>query len=26
MYGAETWTLRQVDRKYLETFEMDKQD
>jgi hypothetical protein len=22
MYGAETWTLREVDQKYLESFEM----
>jgi replicative superfamily II helicase len=22
LYGAETWTLRKVDQKYLETFEM----
>ena len=22
MYGAETWTLRKVDQKYLESFEM----
>jgi hypothetical protein len=22
LYGAETWTLRKVDRKYLESFEM----
>ena len=22
LYGAETWTLREVDRKYLESFEM----
>jgi hypothetical protein len=22
MYGAETWTLRKVDEKYLESFEM----
>jgi len=22
VYGAETWTLRKVDRKYLESFEM----
>jgi hypothetical protein len=21
-YGAETWTLRRVDQKYLESFEM----
>jgi hypothetical protein len=22
LYGAETWTLRKVDQKYLESFEM----
>jgi hypothetical protein len=22
LYGAETWTLRKVDHKYLESFEM----
>jgi hypothetical protein len=22
LYGSETWTLRTLDRKYLETFEM----
>jgi hypothetical protein len=22
IYGAETWTLRQIDHKYLESFEM----
>jgi hypothetical protein len=22
MYGAETWTLRKLDQKYLESFEM----
>jgi len=22
LYGAETWTLRKVDKKYLERFEM----
>jgi hypothetical protein len=22
LYGAETWTLREVDQKYLESFEM----
>ena len=22
LYGAETWTLRKVDREYLESFEM----
>jgi hypothetical protein len=22
LYGAETWTLRKIDRKYLESFEM----
>jgi hypothetical protein len=22
MYGAENWTLRKVDQKYLESFEM----
>jgi hypothetical protein len=22
LYGAETWTLRKVDKKYLESFEM----
>jgi hypothetical protein len=22
LYGAETWTLRQIDQKYLESFEM----
>lgn len=22
MYGAETWTFRKVDRKYLESFEV----
>jgi hypothetical protein len=22
LYGAETWTLRKLDRKYLESFEM----
>jgi hypothetical protein len=22
LYGAETWTLREVDQKYLECFEM----
>jgi hypothetical protein len=24
LYGAETWTLRKVDQKYLESFEMKK--
>ena len=22
LYGAETWTLRKIDQKYLENFEM----